>query len=147
MKNLRNKILALLLVIGGFLFVAPLHAQQKTYGEELTKIFQDVWPYKAFLAIPRIKEISPRLIIPIDSDGIVKEGTRCAEVDDLDMLREINPKALLPKENLYRLSCKSLLTAIDKIEEVPIPRNGFSNDTRLVLKFYFGTGKVQVLTY
>ena len=147
MKNLRNKILALFLVTGGFLLVTPLHAQQKTYGEELTRIFQEVWPYKAFLAIPRIKEISPRLIIPIDSDGIVKEGTRCAEVDDLDMLREINPKALLPKENLYRLSCKSLLTAVDKIEEVPIPRNGFSKDTRLVLKFYFGTGKVQVLTY
>ena len=138
MKNLRNKILSLFLVTGGFMFVTLSHAQQKTFGEELTQIFQEVWPYKAFLAIPRIKEISPRLIIPIDSDGMVKEGTRCAEVDDLDMLREINPKAVLPKENLYRLSCKSLLTAIDKIEEIPIPRNGFSKDTKLVLKFYTG---------
>ena len=147
MKNLKNKTLTLLLVTIGFLFATSLYAQQKTFGEELTQIFQEVWPYKAFLAIPRIKEISPRLIIPIDSDGVVKEGTRCAEVDDLDMLREINPKAVLPKENLFRLSCKSLLTAVDKIEEIPIPRNGFSEDTRLVLKFYFGTGKVQVLTY
>lgn len=147
MENLGNKILALLVVTCAFLFVTPLHAQQKTFGEELTKIFQEVWPYKAFLAIPSIKEISPRLIIPINSDGIVKEGTRCAEVDDLDMLREINPKAVLPKENLYRLSCKSLLAAIDKIAAIPIPRNGFLEDTTLVLKFYFGTGTVQVLTY
>ena len=147
MENLGNKILALLVVTCAFLFATPLHAQQKTFGEELTKIFQEVWPYKAFLAIPSIKEISPRLIIPINIDGIVKEGTRCAEVDDLDMLREINPKAVLPKENLYRLSCKSLLAAIDKIATIPIPRNGFSEDTTLVLKFYFGTGTVQVLTY
>jgi hypothetical protein len=65
----------------------------------------------------------------------------------LDLLRELNPKAILPRENLYRLSCKSLLTAISKIEDLPVPRNGFKDDSNLVLKFYFGTGVVQVLTY
>ena len=117
MRSFKKKMLILL--FGANIIFAPgiAVAQQKTFGEELTEIFQEVWPYKAFLAIPKINEIAPRLIIPIDSFGKVQEGARCAEVDDLDLLRELNPKAILPRENLYRLSCKSLLTAISKIKD------------------------------
>ena len=147
MRNFKKKMLILLFGANIIFASGIAGAQQKTFGEELTEIFQEVWPYKAFLAIPKINEIAPRLIIPIDSFGKVQEGARCAEVDDLDLLRELNPKAILPREHLYRLSCKSLLTAISKIEDLPVPRNGFTDDSSLVLKFYFGTGIVQVLTY
>lgn len=147
MKIIGRK-LAMLMLASCCIFNANiLNAQQKTFGQELTEMFQKVWPYEAFLAIPRISEIAPRVIIPVDSLGKIREGSRCAEVDDLDLLRELNPKAILPREYLYRLSCRSLLTAVNKIEKLPVPRNGFSDDSQLVLKFYFGNGKVQVLTY
>ena len=147
MRSFKKKMLILLFGVNIVFAPSISGAQQKTFGEELTEIFQEFWPYKAFLAIPKINEITPRLIIPIDSFGKVQEGARCAEVDDLDLLRELNPKAILPRENLYRLSCKSLLTAISKIQDLPVPRKGFTDDSNLVLKFYFGTGIVQVLTY
>ncbi len=147
MKSFKKKILVFLFLASALFCPGISSAQQKTFGEELTEIFHEFWPYKAFLAIPRISEISPRLIIPVNSVGEVQEGSRCAEVDDLDLLREINPKAILPREKLYRLSCESLLMAISKIEELPIPRNGFTDNSSLVLKFFFGNGRVQVLTY
>ncbi len=147
MKSIKKRILEVVFFTIIICSSNIVNAQQKTFGEELTEIFQEHWPYKAFLAIPKINDITPRLIIPIDSFGKVKEGSRCAEVDDLDLLRELNPKAVLPREKLYRLSCKALLTAIGKIDTLPIPRNGFKEKSNLVLKFYFGTGEVQVLTY
>ena len=82
MRNLKKKILILLFLANTLFAPCVVVAQQKTFGEELTEIFQEFWPYKAFLAIPRINEIAPRLIIPIDSFGKVQEGSRCAEVDD-----------------------------------------------------------------
>ena len=96
MKSFKKKMLILLFGVNIIFAPGIAGAQQKTFGEELTEIFQEVWPYKAFLAIPKINEIAPSLIIPIDSVGKVQEGARCAEVDDLDLLRELNPKAILP---------------------------------------------------
>ena len=147
MASMRKIIIIAMFVLNSVFISISASAQQRTFSEELTEVFGKVWPYEAFLAIPKIGEIAPRLIIPVDSVGKIKEGARCAEVDDLDLLRELNPKAILPRENLYRLSCRTLLMSLSKIKDIPIPRHGFSDESILVLKFYFGTGKVQVLTY
>ena len=72
MRSFKKKMLILLFGVNIIFAPGISGAQQKTFGEELTEIFQEVWPYKAFLAIPKINEIAPRLIIPIDSFGKVK---------------------------------------------------------------------------
>ena len=67
MASMRKIIIITMFVLNSVFISISASAQQRTFSEELTEVFGKVWPYEAFLAIPKIGEIAPRLIIPVDS--------------------------------------------------------------------------------
>ena len=138
--KLKNFILSIYLgiIISAFTFFTVLG---ETSNKSLTEIFRPHWPYEAFWAIPLIDQIKPRLALKTAVDGRIVGRSRCVEIDNLDQRRLYNKLAKMKNEQLHRVACKSMKSAIREIDYLPIFEK-LDSDEEILLKFNFSKGIV-----
>ena len=118
-----------------------LSAEQLKTQKSLTETLRAYWPHKAFLAIPRISSLKPRLGLKISMNGEVLGGIRCIEIDELEQKRLFKPKTKMDREEIYRAACDSMLLAIKAVKVLPISAD-LGPSEEIVLQFDFSQGVV-----
>ena len=109
--------------------------------QTLTDLLSPHWPYKAFLAIPDINSIKPRLALTINSEGRIIGRSRCVEIDRLEQKRIFDSLAKMKNEQLHRVACMAMKLAIKKIDFLPIFEK-LEPGEEILLKFDFSKGIV-----
>ena len=113
-------------------------------NNKITEMLRSNWPYEAFLAIPRISEISSTLAIEISKDEGSFQSLNCIELYYLELKKKYDPDALLERESLHELLCKAMKRALDKTQRYSLIEL-FPNSRNIALKFNFFTGLVNVV--
>ena len=110
---------------------------------ELTNTIRLNWPYKAFLAIPRISEINPMVTVEIVEDGKIDDSIICIEVNYFEIQKKFEPKLVLERDSLHRLLCKAMVKAIIKTKDLSFDGYFLPGD-QVGLRFNFSLGEVKV---
>jgi hypothetical protein len=124
-------------------FSTVINAQNSETDLKIVKAFKVNWPYEAFLAIPRISEIKPMLVVELDENMKFVEPARCIEVEYYEIEKKFKSKLLLERESLHRLLCKAMIRAASKTKQVLFLKQ-FSPGDEIGLRFDFYTGTISV---
>ena len=117
---------------------------EEVLNQKLTDLIRPNWPYEAFLAIPRISEMSPTLSLEfLIEDGSVKNAN-CLELFYLGLQEQFNPDVTLEREALHKLLCKAMKRAVRKTDTSLIKQN-FPQSNLISLKFDFFNGIVKLI--
>ena len=108
---------------------------------DISEAFKPNWPYKAFLAIPRISEIKPMIVVKIGRNMEFVEPIKCIEVEYYEIEKKFNPRLLLERDSLHRLLCKAMVRAVTKTKVAPLPKEVLSGD-EIGLRFNFYKGEI-----
>ena len=137
----KKKIIAIkffLLVI--ILSLAPISFAQNA-TKSLTDLFKGNWHFKAFLAIPAVEKIRPRLALKTNVEGRIIGRSRCVEIDRLEQRRVYDPLAKMVNEQLHRVACRAMKMAIKEIDYLPIFEK-LEPGEEILLTFDFSKGIV-----
>ena len=129
-----------------FIFSHPCFAMDldEDLNDRITDLLRPTWPYEAFLAIPRISEMTPILAIEFSKDDRTIQSTKCVELFYLELQKKFEPKALLERESLHRVLCKAMKRAIQKTEQALLIEK-FPSSNRITFRFDFFNGLVSII--
>lgn len=117
---------------------------ETTLNHRLTDLIRPNWPYEAFLAIPRIAEISPTLSIEFSKDDRSIKAYNCVELFYLELQKKFDPEAILERKSLHELLCKAMKRAIEKTSPSLIMES-FPEVYDVALSFDFFNGVVKLV--
>ena len=112
--------------------------------KDLSEAFRPNWPFTAFLAIPRISEIKPMVVVKIGENMEFGEPVKCIEVEYYEIEKKFNPSLLLERDSLHRLLCQAMIRAVLKTKVAPLPKDVLTGD-EIGLRFDFYEGEVSVV--
>ena len=113
-------------------------------NNRITDLIRPNWPYEAFLAIPRISEMTPILAIEFSKDDQTIQSTKCVELFYLELQKKFESKALLERESLHKLLCKAMKRAIHKTEQAMLIEK-FPSSNDVTFRFDFFNGLVSII--
>ena len=97
-----------------FLTSSPSFSQMTALNAEISSMVRPNWEFQAFWAIPRIGQTKPIVAVATGSNAISKEHIRCINLEYHEMEKEFRPKAVLEREFLHKIMCKSIKKAVLK---------------------------------
>lgn len=139
--------LAYYLMITCFIFLSfPSFAAETEieFNKKITKLLLPNWPYKAFLAIPRISEVKPTLSIEVAQEDESVNKYNCIELYHLKLQKKFEPKAILERKSLHELLCKAMRRALQKTDKSLLAEYLEFNDT-IALQFDFFVGSIRAV--
>ena len=129
-----------------FIFSYPSFAMDldEDLNNRITDLLRPNWPYEAFLAIPRISEMTPILAIEFSKENRTIQSTKCVELFYLELQKKFESTALLERESLHKLLCKAMKRAIHKTEQAMLIEK-FPSSNDVTFRFDFFNGLVSII--
>tara|TARA_A100000164_G_C21526563_1_gene594029 strand:- start:90 stop:647 length:558 start_codon:yes stop_codon:yes gene_type:complete len=127
-----------------FCYFTPLGNAQENNTIDIAEAFKPNWPYKAFLAIPRISEIKPMIVVKVGNSMEFVEPVKCIEVEYYEIEKKFNPRLLLDRDSLHRLLCKAMIRAVLKTKVAPLPIQ-VQPGQEIGLRFNFYEGQIFIV--
>ena len=113
-------------------------------NNKLTDLIRPNWPYEAFLAIPRISEMTPTLVVEFSKEDGSLKNVNCIELFYLELQEKFDSDTTLERESLHKLLCKAMKRAVQKTDSSHITQN-FPESYHISLKFDFFNGTVELI--
>ncbi len=119
--------------------------KREELNTKITDLLRPNWPFYAFLAIPRISEMTPMVALETSVVEMEKKITsiECIELVYFQKRKAFEPKATLERESLHELLCRAMKRAIEKTES-PNFLDSVFRDHKVGLKFNFSLGTVKL---
>ncbi len=117
---------------------------EEVLNQKLTDVIRPNWPYEAFLAIPRISEMSPALTLEFSKEDRSLKIAKCIELFYLELQEKFDPDVTLDRESLHELLCKAMKRAVQKTESSEILQN-FPESNYISLQFDFFNGMIKLI--
>ena len=97
-----------------FAFGTPSFSQSTALNAEISSMVRPNWEFQAFWAIPRVGQTKPLVAVSVGSNGISENNIRCINLEYHELEKEFRPKAVLEREFLHKIMCKSIKKAVAK---------------------------------
>ena len=97
-----------------FAFGTPSFSQSTALNAEISSIVRPNWEFQAFWAVPRVGQTKPLVAVSVGSNGISENNIRCINLEYHELEKEFRPKAVLEREFLHKIMCKSIKKAVAK---------------------------------
>ena len=97
-----------------FAFGTPSFSQSTALNAEISSMVRPNWEFQAFWAIPRVGQTKPLVAVTTVSNAFSEENIRCINLEYHEMEKEFRPKAVLEREFLHKIMCKSIKKAVLK---------------------------------
>ncbi len=118
------------------------------FNKRMTESIRINWPFYAFLAIPRITEMSPNVSFHILPDEKKISSIQCLELSYHEARKEFEPKAVLERKSLHKLLCKSMKRAIERTGySIELYKGIKKREIGLKFNFYNGTVELVEIPY
>ena len=97
-----------------YMFGTPSFSQSTVLNAEISSMVRPNWEFQAFWAIPRVGQTKPLVAVSVGSNGISENNIRCINLEYHELEKEFRPKAVLEREFLHKIMCKSIKKAVTK---------------------------------
>jgi hypothetical protein len=76
------------------------------------------WEFQAFWAIPRVGQTKPLVAVSLLKPEISAKSIRCIDLEYHKIEKGFRPKAVLEREFLHKIMCKSIKKAVTRTEGI-----------------------------